>query len=62
MYLRFKGHEDAEIGKILEDAGLNFSYDSKWKRYDIKINSFNEYQENRELFIRRVNNAKEYLL
>lgn len=62
MYLRFKGHEDIEISKQLEDTGLDFSYDSKWKRYDVKINNFEEYQENRELFINMVNNAKEYLL
>ena len=62
MYLRFKGHEDSEINKALEDTGLDFSYDSKWKRYDVKINNFKEYQENKELFIRMVNNAKEYLL
>jgi len=62
MKLRFKGHEDENISKSLEDNGLDFSYDSKWKRYDIKINNFKEYQENRDLFIKMVNNAKEYLL
>ena len=62
MYLGFKGHEDVEISKTLEDAGIDFSYESRWKRYDVKINNFEEYQENRELFIKMVNNAKEYLL
>lgn len=62
LYLRFKGHEDVEISKSLEDAGLEFSYDGKWKRYDVKFNNFEEYQENRELFYQMVNNAKDYLL
>ncbi len=62
MYLRFKGHEDVEISKTLEDIGLDFSYDSKWKRYDVKINNYDEYHENRELFIKMVNDAREYLL
>lgn len=62
MYLRFKGHEDVEINKILEEEGLEFSYDSKWKQYNVKIYKFKEYQENRELFIQMVNRAKEYLL
>ena len=46
----------------LENEGLEFSYDSKWKQYHVKISSFKEYQENRDLFIKMVNNAKEYLL
>lgn len=62
IYLRFKGHEDVEINKILEEDGLEFSYDSKWKQYNVKIYKFKEYQENRELFIQMVNNAKDYLL
>ncbi|WP_295722827.1 hypothetical protein [uncultured Methanobrevibacter sp.] len=62
IYLRFKGYEDAEISKILEEKGLDFSYDSKWKIYQVKINTFKEYQENRELYIKLVNAAKEYLL
>lgn len=62
MYLRFKGYEDAEISKTLDDKGLEFSYDGKWKQYSVKINKFKEYQENRELFVKMVNNGKEYLL
>jgi hypothetical protein len=62
MYLRFKGDEDTEISKVLEDKGLDFSYISKWKRYEVKINNFDEYDENRDLFICMVNNAKDYLL
>ncbi len=62
MYLRFKGNEDAEITKKLEDAGLEFSYLLRDKRYEVKISSFEEYLENRDLFIEMVNKAKEYLL
>ena len=62
IYLRFKGHDDVEITKILDNEGLEFSYDSKWKHYNVKINNFKEYQKNRELFVKMVNNAKEYLL
>jgi len=62
MYFRFKGHEDDQISKELEDEGLEFSYDSKSKRYEVKINNIEEYLENRELFINMIHNAKEYLL
>lgn len=62
MHLRFKAHEDVEISKALEDRDLDFSYDGKWRKYDVKIGNFKEYQDNRELFIQLVNNAKDYLL
>ena len=62
IYLRFKGHDDVEITKILDNEGLEFSYDSKWKHYNVKINNFKEYQEHKELFVKMVNDAKDYLL
>lgn len=62
MYLRFKGNEDEEINSTLDNAGLEYSYINRWKRYDVKINNFKEYQEHRELFVKMVNDAKEYLL
>lgn len=62
IYLRFRGHEDLEISKALDDGGLEYKYDSKNKRYEVKISNFEEYEENRDLFIEMVNNAKEFLL
>ena len=62
MYLRFRGHEDLEISKKLDDNGLEFNYDVKNKRYTVKINNFKEYQDNRELIVEMANNAKEFLL
>ena len=62
IYIRFKGDEDVEINKKLDEEGLEFSYDIRQKRYELKINSFKEHQDNRELFIKMVNNAKDYLL
>ena len=62
IYVEFRGQEDAEISETLENEGIDFSYDSRRKRYDIKISTFEEYQENRESFIQLANNAKDYLL
>lgn len=62
IYVEFRGNEDVEISKTLEEGGLDFSYDSRRKRYEIKISSFEEYKENREFFVRLANNAKDYLL
>ncbi|WP_296800020.1 hypothetical protein [uncultured Methanobrevibacter sp.] len=62
IYIEFRGQEDVEISKTLENEGIDFSYDSRRKRYDIKISSLEEYLANRESFIQLVNNAKDYLL
>ena len=62
IYIEFRGQEDVEISKTLENEGIDFSYDGRRKRYDIKISSLEEYMANRESFIQLVNNAKDYLL
>lgn len=62
IYVEFRGQEDIEISKTLENEGIDFSYDSRRKRYDIKISTFDEYKENRESFIQLAGNAKDYLL
>ena len=62
IYIEFRGQEDAEISKTLENEGIDFSYDGRRKRYDIKISSLEEYMANRESFVQLVNNAKDYLL
>ena len=62
IYVVFRGQEDIEISKALEDEGIDFSYDSRRKRYDIKISTFEEFNENRESFIQLANNAKDYLV
>lgn len=62
IYIEFRGQEDAEISKTLENEGIDFSYDGRRKRYDIKISSLEEYLMNKESFVQLVNNAKDYLL
>ena len=60
--LRFRGPEDVEFSKILEDEGLDVLYNSRDKRYEVKINKFEEYQEKRDLFVNLVNYAKDSFL
>ena len=59
IYIEFRGQEDVEISKTLENEGIDFSYDSRRKRYDIKISSLEEYLANRESFIQLVNNGQQ---
>ena len=62
LNLRFKGPENAELSNELENSGLEYSYQIRDKRYQVKIYTFEEYQENRELFIKLVNYAKDSFL
>ena len=60
MWLSIKGNEDAQITKAIENAGLDMNYDVGWKRYNIKLNNFDEYKANKELIDSMIKNALEY--
>lgn len=62
LKVRFRGSEDVELTKRLEDEGLDILYNGKDRRYEVKINKFDEYTEKRELFIDLVNYAKDSFL
>ena len=62
IYLGFRGLEDVGISQKLDNDGYDFNYNTRNKRYDIKIYDFSEYEKNRELFVKLVNNAKEFFL
>ncbi len=62
IYIGFRGLEDVEISQKLDNEGYDFTYNTRNKRYDIKIHEFEEYEKNRELFVKLVNNAKEFFL
>lgn len=62
LKVRFRGSEDVELTKRLEDEGLDILYNGKDRRYEVKINKFDEYAEKRELFIDLVNYAKDSFL
>ncbi len=62
LKVRFRGSEDVELTKRLEDEGLDIVYNGKDRRYEVKINKFDEYKEKRELFIDLVNYAKDSFL
>ena len=60
MYLTVKGNEDPEQIKKIEDAGFDVQYGARWKQYDIKINSMEQFQKNKDLFIEIVKNSMDY--
>lgn len=62
VYLGFRGPEDLDITQTLDNEGFDFSYNGRNKSYEVKIHAYDEYEENREVFIKLVNNAKEFFL
>lgn len=59
-YLLVKGIESNDTDEILDDAGIDYSYVNREKRYRIKFASFEDYKRNREIIVDLVKAAKEY--
>lgn len=60
LYIYFKTNESDELSTVLEDEGLDFTYESRWKRYRVKLNSFHEYKDHKAVIEECVKNAMEY--
>ena len=60
LYLLFKSNENTDLSARLEDAGLDISYDSRWRQYRVKLKNYQEYKDNKALIEECVKNAMEY--
>ena len=60
IYLCIKGREDSNTTDRLDEAGIDYAYESRYKQYRIKIKSFSEYEKNRDLITDLVSTAKEH--
>lgn len=60
LYLIVKGEENPEMLEKIEAAGLDVSYISRWKEYDIKINKLEEFIKNKELMLEVVKSSMDY--
>ena len=60
LYLIFKANEDKALSEKLEEAGLEVTYESRWKQYRIKLSDFDDYKKYREIIIECVEIAKDY--
>ena len=50
MYLCFKGSEDMELTKDLEDIGFEVTYHSTWKEYNVRLDTYEQFEGHRDLF------------
>lgn len=60
LYIIFKSNEDSELTTKIETAGLDISYESKWKQYRLKLNGISDYSKNDSLIKDLVKLAKDY--
>ena len=60
IYLYLKGTEDKEIEELLDNAGIDYTYENRGRRYRIKFVTFNDYKEQKEIVTQMVNRAREY--
>ena len=59
-YLCFKGNEDPEMTKNLEDAGFEVTYHASWKEYYVRIDTFNQFEKNKDMFLQIIENARDF--
>lgn len=60
LYFIIKGEEDSERIKKIEDAGLDVTYYSRWREYDIRLNDYEDYKKHKELIGKLVKESMEY--
>ena len=49
-----------ELSSKIEDAGLDVTYESRWKQYRVKLGGFDDYKKHEELIKECVEAAMEY--
>ncbi len=60
LHMTFKINESPELTEKLEGAGLDVAYDSRWRKYRIKLQGFDEYKKHEALIKECVEAAMEY--
>lgn len=60
LYLIFKANEDKQLSEKLEEAGLDITYESRWKQYRIKLIDFDDYKKHRDSITECVGIARDY--
>ena len=61
MYLAMKAPADDTEGTKLEEAGLETSYNSRWRERNIRLNSSHDYMKNKELLDTLIKGSMQYL-
>ena len=60
IYIIFKGNEDNEKISRLEESGLEFSYESRWRQYKVRVNNIEDYRKHRDLIYSLTKESMDY--
>lgn len=60
LYFIFKGNENNDLIEKFEAVGLEITYASRWKEYNVRINKFDDFIKNKELIIEAVKQSMDY--
>ena len=60
IYMNIKGEFQQEFADGLDEAEIEQTYNSKWKEYVVRLDSYEPYKKNNELFCRMIKAAMEY--
>lgn len=60
LYIIIKTNENPELTSKIEEEGLDVVYQSRWNRYRIRLNGFDEYKKHSDIIKECVEAALEY--
>ncbi len=60
LHIFFKTNETPELSQRIEDAGLDMTYENRWKQYRVKLQGYDEYKKHESLIKYCVEAAMEY--
>lgn len=60
LHFIFKTNESPELSQKIEDAGLDVTYESRWRQYRVKLQNFDDYKKHEALIRECVETAMEY--
>ena len=60
LYITYKGNEDTESLKKAEESGLELTYKSAWKEYNLKLENYNHYQKHKAFIDELIKGSMDY--
>ncbi len=60
LYFVVKGNEDSEKLQMIENEGFEVQYVTRWKEYNIRVNSLDQFMKHKDMFIKLVKDSMDY--
>ena len=60
LYFIVKGDENVDKIQMIEKAGFEVQYISRWKEYDIRINTIEQFLKHKDMFIEIMKSSMDY--